>query len=171
VQRIKAAVEASPNTQLKHIVALLLLTGARKRELLDARWEDINLERQTWTVPMSKSGKARRVPLSSVVVFELRALPRWEGCPFVVPNPKTLKPYTSIFSAWDTARREAGLSDVRIHDLRHSAASNMVNSGQSLYVVGQVLGHAQPRTTQRYAHLAQDTLLVAVDAGAAVASW
>jgi site-specific recombinase XerD len=60
---------------------------------------------------------------------------------------------------------------IDIHDLRHSAASNMVNSGQSLYVVGQVLGHAQPRTTQRYAHLSQDTLLNAADAGAAAAGW
>ncbi len=59
----------------------------------------------------------------------------------------------------------------RLHDLRHSAVSNMVNSGQSLYVVGQVLGHAQPRTTQRYAHLSQDTLLSAADAGAEAAGW
>ena len=89
----------------------------------------------------------------------------------MVPNPKTLKPYTSIFNAWDTARKQAGLKDVRTHDLRHNAASNMVNSGQSLYVVGQVLGHAQPRTTQRYAHLSQDTLLNAADAGAEAAGW
>jgi len=171
VQRLKAAVEASPNTQLKHIVALLLLTGARKREVLDCRWCDFDLERRTWTVPLAKSGKARRIPLSNAAVSELRALPRWNGCPFVCPNPATLRPYTSIFNAWDTARRQAGLEDVRIHDLRHSAASNMVNSGQSLYVVGQVLGHAQPRTTQRYAHLSQDTLLTAADAGAAAAGW
>ena len=171
VQRLKAAVEASPNTQLKHIVALLLLTGARKRELLDARWEHIDLERRTWTVPMSKSGKARRVPLSAAAVDELRAMPRWAGCPFVVPNPKTLKPYTSIFNAWDTARRQARLPDVRVHDLRHSCASNLVCSGQSLYVVSRVLGHAQMKTSQRYAHLSQDALVAAVDAGAAVANW
>jgi integrase len=171
VLRLRAAVESSPNTQLKHIVAILLLSGCRKRELLDARWSEFDLDRRTWTVPMAKGGKARRIPLSTAAVQELRALPRWDGCPFVVPNPKTLRPYTSIFNAWDTARREAGLADVRIHDLRHSAASNMVNSGQSLYVVGQVLGHAQPRTTQRYAHLSQDTLLTAADAGAAAAGW
>ena len=171
VQRLKAAVERSPNIMLKHIVALLLLTGARKRELLDARWEHVDLERRTWTIPMSKSGKARRVPLSAAAVDELRAMPRWAGCPFAVPNPKTLKPYTSIFNAWDTARREAGLPDVRVHDLRHSFASNLVCSGQSLYVVSRVLGHAQMKTSQRYAHLSQDTLVAAVDAGAAVANW
>jgi integrase len=171
VQRLKTAVEASANTQLKHIVALLLLTGARKRELLEARWEHIDLERRTWTIPMSKSGKARRVPLSAAAVDELGAMPRWPGCPYVVPNPKTKKPYTSIFNAWDTARRLAGLPDVRVHDLRHSCASNLVNSGQSLYVVSRVLGHAQARTSERYAHLAQDTLVAAVDAGAAVANW
>jgi integrase len=164
--RLKAAVERSANTQLKHIVALLLLTGCRKRELLDARWDQFDLDRKVWRIPTSKTGRARHVPLSDQALAVLGSVPRFRGCPFVVPNPATLKPFTSVFNAWDTARRAAHLPDVRMHDLRHSAASYMVNSGQSLYVVGKVLGHAQAKTTERYAHLSQSTLLNAVNLAA-----
>jgi site-specific recombinase XerD len=81
-----------------------------------------------------------------------------EACPFVFPNPKTLKPFSSVFYAWNTARVKAGLSDVRIHDLRHTFASTLVNQGVSLYEVQKLLGHAQIRTTERYAHLNQSKL-------------
>lgn len=167
-RRLQAAVEASPNTQLKYIVALLLLTGCRKRELLDAKWSEFHLDRQMWRIPMyrAKTAKTRHVPLSKAAMEVLAQLPRWEGCDYVVPNPYTLQPYSSVFFAWDRARKDAGLPDVRMHDLRHSAASNLVNSGQSLYVVGSILGHAQAKTTARYAHLASETLLAAVNAAA-----
>lgn len=167
-RRLREACEASENTQLKYIVALALLTGCRKRELLDARWEHFDLDKRQWRIPMSKSGKARFVPLPDAALAILRSLRRWEGCPYVLPNPKTKLPYYSVYNSWDRARRAAGVPDVRMHDLRHSAASNMVNAGQSLYVVGQVLGHAQTKTTARYAHLSQDTLLAAVNAAADV---
>ena len=141
------------------------MTGCRKRELLDAKWDEFSIERRSWRIPMSKSGKARHVPLSDAALAILAELPRWDRCPYVVPNPKTMKPYTSVFNAWDRARRAAGLPEVRMHDLRHSAASNMVNAGQSLYVVGTVLGHANVITTKRYAHLSSESLLAAVNAG------
>ncbi len=166
--RLKEAVENSPNPMLKYIVALLLLTGCRKRELLDARWEEINLEQRTWRIPTSKTGKPRHVPLSDDAIAVLKTVPRFGSCPFIVPNPKTLKPFTSIFHSWDSARRAAGVGDVRIHDLRHSAASNLVNAGQSLYVVAKVLGHAQMRSSERYAHLNADVLLEAVNAASTV---
>lgn len=168
-QRLKQAIEDSPNVQLKHIVALLLLTGARKRELLDAKWEDFDVERRNWRIPMSKSGKARHVPLSTAVLEVLKSLPRWDGCPYVVPNPQTRKPFKSVFYSWNTARKEAGLADVRMHDLRHSMASNLVNSGRSIYEVSKILGHSQIKTSQRYAHLAHETLLAAADA--ASSTW
>ncbi len=167
-QRLKEAVDASPNPMLKHIVALLLLTGCRKRELLDARWEEVNLEKKVWRIPTSKTGKPRHVPLSEDAIAVLNAIPRFDRCPFIVPNPETRKPFLSIYHSWDTARRSAELADVRMHDLRHSAASNLVNSGQSLYVVAKVLGHSQTRTTERYAHLDASVLLNAVNAAADV---
>ncbi len=168
-KRLKEAVEASPNRILRYIVALALNTGCRKRELLDAKWEEFDLDRKTWRIPTSKSGKPRHVPLSEDAIAVLRQIPRYKGCQYVVPNPKTLIPFVSIFHSWDRARRAALLKNVRIHDLRHSAASNLVNSGQSLYVVAKVLGHAQTRTTERYAHLDASVLLNAVNAASEVA--
>ncbi len=172
-KRLKAAVEASPNPMLKHIVALLLLTGCRKRELLDGKWEEVDLDRKVWRIPTSKTGKPRHVPLSDDAAAVLRSIPRVGGNAYIVPNPQTGEPFQSIFNSWDTARRAAALPDVRIHDLRHSAASNLVNAGQSLYVVAKVLGHAQTRTTERYAHLDNGVLLNAVNAAAQVTgtSW
>jgi integrase len=165
-QRLLVAVEKSKNTQLKYIVPLLLLLGCRKRELLDARWEEFDLDRRIWRIPMSKSGKSRHVPLSKAALEIIQKLPRFDCCPYLIPNPDTLKPHVQIHKAWDNARIAAGLPDVRMHDLRHSMASNMVNSGRSIYEVAKVLGHSQLKTTQRYAHLSQETLLEAVDAAA-----
>lgn len=166
-ERVKAAIEASPNRQLRFIVPLLLLTGARKRELLDAKWEHFDLEQRRWRVPHSKGGKARYIPLSQSALDVLAQVPRWDDCSFVVPNPQTKKPYKDIFYVWNKARTEAGVPDVRIHDLRHTFASNAVSNGQSLYVVGQILGHARVTTSQRYSHLSQESLLLAADVGAA----
>lgn len=164
--RLHQVLTQSDNTQLKHIVALMLMFGCRKRELLDAKWEHFDMERRNWRIPMSKSGKARNIPISAKAMELLRGLPRWKGCPYVVPNPDTLKPFGNLYCAWDTARKRAGLPDVRMHDLRHSFASNLVNAGQSIYVVGKLLGHSQVKTTQRYAHLSDATLHAAVDAAA-----
>jgi integrase len=133
---------------------------------LDAKWSDLDLERRNWRIPLSKSGKARHVPLSLAVVSVLQLIPRIEGCPYVVPNPKTKLPYVSVFCSWNTARKKAGLPDVRMHDLRHSFASNLVNAGRSIYEVARALGHTQIKTSSRYSHLSQDTMLAAVDAAA-----
>lgn len=163
-RHLYAAVEQSPNPMLRFIVPMLILTGARRREVLDARWEDLDLERRQWRIPVTKTGKPRHVPLSAGALRVLAAVPRRDDCPWVFPNPKTGKPFVAVFYSWDTARRSAGLADVRIHDLRHSFASFLVNAGRSLYEVQKILGHTQVKTTQRYAHLAQETLLDACDA-------
>jgi integrase len=148
---------------LKYIVPMLILTGARKREVLDAKWEDFDFERRLWRIPTTKLGKPRHVPLSDGALSILTNTPRINGCPWVFANPNTKRPYVSIFMAWDTARRKVGLADVRIHDLRHSFASLLINSGRSLYEVQKLLGHTQIKTTQRYAHLAPETLLEATN--------
>lgn len=154
----------STNLMLRYIVPMLILTGARKREVLDALWDDFDLERRMWRIPMSKSGKARYVPLSDGAIQLLQLVPRRAGCPWVFANPKTKKPYRSIFGSWDNARTKAGLADVRIHDLRHSFASFLVNAGRSLYEVQKILGHANAKTTQRYSHLTNGTLIEAANA-------
>src|SRR5690606_2146605 len=117
-------------------------------------------------IPTSKTGKPRRVPLSTAALAIIEVLPRFKGCPWLVPNPDTLKPFVSIKHSWQRAIKVAKLPGLRVHDLRHSAASFMVNSGVDLFAVGKVLGHASYQSTQRYAHLANDTLLAAVEAGA-----
>jgi integrase len=166
VQRLRRVLEECPYAQMRVIVPLLLMLGCRKRELLEARWEHVDLERRVWHIPMSKSGRARNVPLSSSAVEVLRSLERWEGCPYVVPNPATLRPWGNLHHQWDAIRKRAGLDGVRIHDLRHSFASNLVNSGRSIYEVGRLLGHTQVKTTQRYAHLSDTVLMSAMEEAA-----
>ena len=166
VKRLQRSVAESRNTQLKYIVGLLLLTGARVSELLKAEWRHIDLERRAWLIPTSKTGKSRHVPLSQAAIDLIEQVPRFGVCPYVLPNPATLKPFSEIKHAWQAARDKALLPDLRIHDLRHSAASFMINAGVDLFAVRRVLGHADHKSTMRYSHLANDTLLAAVEAGA-----
>jgi len=162
-RKLVAALKGSENKMLQFIIPMLILTGARKMEVQKARWEDINWEQRIWRIPLTKSGKARHVPISDGALMILESIPRIEGCPWIFPNPKTQKPYNSYYNSWNTVRKSVGLSDVRIHDLRHSFASFLVNSGRSLYEVQRILGHTQISTTQRYAHLSQDSLLTAAN--------
>jgi integrase len=164
IQRLRVAIDRSSNTQLKHIVNLLILLCCRKRELLDSKWEHFDLERRNWLIPMSKSGKARNVPLSSAAISILENLPRWEGCPWVVPHPVRLKPFVSVYWSWDAARKEAGLSDVTMHDLRHTGASHLLGAGADIVTVSRVLGHASLRMSERYLHVGNPTLLRSVEA-------
>jgi integrase len=168
-QRLFEAVTKSDNPLLQYIIPMLILTGARKREVLDARWEDFDLDKRQWRIPVTKAGRPRYVPLSSGVINLLAHVPHDARNPWVFANPKTGKPYVSIYGSWNTARISVGLRDVCIHSLRHSMASNLVNSGRSLYEVQRILGHTQIKTTQRYAHLSQDTLLDAVNAASEMA--
>jgi integrase len=166
-QRLRWACELSPNPQLKHIVGLLLLTGARVGELLKTKWQDVDLDRRLWLIPETKTGRSRHVPLSQPAVDVIAQLPRLDECPYLVPNLETGRPFVTLKKAWQTAREQADLPGLRIHDLRHSAASFMINGGIDLYAVGRILGHADHKSTMRYSHLANKTLMRAVEAGAA----
>ena len=165
--RLLVAAAGSENSQLRAIIQLLLLLGARKSELLNAEWRHVDLDRKAWFIPDSKTGQSRHVPLSKAAIAVIEGLPRFDGCPYLLPNPTTRKPYNTIKRAWDTARKQAGLGDFTLHDLRHSAASFMINGGVDLFTVGRILGHADHQSTMRYSHLANDTLMAAVEAGAA----
>ena len=141
---------------------MLLLTGARKRAVLDAKWRDVDKARSFWRIPVTKSGRERHVPLSAAALDLLGKVPHSRFSDYIFENPKTRKSFSSIFFSWDAARTRAGLKDVRIHDLRHSFASFLVNAGCSLYEVQKILGHASVSMTQRYSHLNQESLLRAV---------
>lgn len=145
------------------VLRLLLLTGARKNEILRLRWENIRLDLRLLTIPVSKSGKPRHIPLSDAAMAVIRAIPRAGDNPWLFPGHAPGKPLSDIFLFWNTLRRSLGLDDVRIHDLRHSFASFLVNAGHSLYEVQKLLGHSDPRTTMRYAHLGQTSLLLAAE--------
>lgn len=162
------AVRQSSSEMLQYIILFLIYTGARKREVLDARWRDIDWAQHSWRIPKTKSGKVRHVPLSTgamKVLEHLRLRIRegvYDGLP-IFPNPKTGEPFVSFFFSWNNARIRAGLPDFRIHDLRHSFASYLVNAGRSLYEVQELLGHADIKTTSRYAHLSRERLVAAVE--------
>jgi integrase len=162
--RLLDAVKQSQNSQLLPICTLLLLTGARKREVLDARWEAFDLPRQLWTIPMTKSGRSLTIPLSTAACSLLGSLKKPHSAGgYVFANPQTGAPFRSVYSAWDQARNAAGLPRLRMHDLRHSFASQLINSGSSLYTVQRLLGHSSPRVTQRYATLTSSSLLKATE--------
>jgi integrase len=136
---------------------LLLLTGARLNEVLSLKWSDVDLERQTIFLPDSKTG-ARPLYLSSAAASLLHDLPRQSGKPHVFPGDGRTGHLVNLQKPWSKIRARAGLSDVRLHDLRHSYASKAASSGASLLMIGKLLGHTQAQTTQRYAHLVDNPL-------------
>jgi integrase len=104
----------------------------------------------------------RLLGLSDAALALLQSLKREIGNPLLFPSPR-VQHHSLLHQHWDTIRCRAGLPDIRLHDLRHSFATMLVNSGESLYVVQDLLGHSSPRMTQRYAHVAPDTRRRAVD--------
>ncbi len=160
------AVADSPNRELQPFVQLSILLGTRKNELVQAVWADVDEARQIFRVPphLAKNGRERFIPLSQTAMTVLDRLPR--RSPWLLPNPKTGKPYVSFYHAWDTARKAAQLPHCRWHDLRHTAASLMAGQGIGLYVIGKILGHANAKVTERYAHLTDTTLRAAVESAA-----
>ena len=138
-------------------IRLLTLTGCRKSEILSLRWEDVALEVSELKLPDAKTG-ARVVPLPPPAVELLAALPREPGNPWVITGRKPGTHLRQIDDAWKIIRERAGLEGVRIHDLRHSYASRALALGESLTMIGRLLGHRQIETTARYAHLARDSV-------------
>jgi integrase len=149
----------------RHSVAairLLTLTGARLREILDAKWEHVDLERGMIFLPDSKTGR-KPIYLSAAAAAILSALPRTDGNPYVIPGEKTGQPRADLKRPWDAICEVAGLDGVRLHDLRHSFASVGAGASLGLPIIGKLLGHSQPSTTQRYAHLDADPMRRAVE--------
>src|SRR5207248_2610574 len=109
---------------------------------------------------------AKVVPLGAPALRLLAALPRQDDNPYVLPAERGERHFVGIQKVWQRIRGAARLPEVRIHDLRHSFASIAVSGGDSLYLVGKVLGHRQARTTERYAHLRDDPLRAVADRAA-----
>lgn len=159
-QRLFSALDTYHNQSVANAIRLLVLTGARKTELLSATWDQFDLEKGVWTkqAHSTKQRKMEHVPISSVVLEILKKMKEQADSPFLFPGKVSDKPLKDPKKAWDTIRKKANVPDVRIHDLRHTYASHLVSSGLSLSIVGKLLGHTQASTTQRYAHLADASL-------------
>lgn len=147
------------------IIRLLLLTGARRSEASQMRWQDVDLGQGTWTKPSAhtKQRKVHKVPLSPAALEVLRRLRAGAGLEevYVFPGRTRNGPRRRLNKYWATICKKAKLESVRIHDLRHTHASILASSGLSLPIIGQLLGHTQVSTTARYAHLFDDPLRTA----------
>ena len=164
------------NRPVSCAILWLLSTGARLGEALSAKWGNVDREGLIWVIHAanSKSKKRRSVALNEAalrVLDELQALPQYdpEGKLFIGRRG----PLSTINKVWYGIREEAGLGDFRLHDLRHSYASMLVNAGHSLYEVQQSLGHSDPKVTMRYAHLSKDSLHQAANSASQkiMAAW
>ncbi len=138
-------------------IRLLILTGARLNEILTLQWKHIDIQWGLLLLPESKTGQ-KAIRLSDKAVRVLETLPRLKGNPYVIPGLVEGQHLVNLQKPWRYIRKLADLDDVRIHDLRHSFASMAAASGASLPMIGALLGHTQPQTTARYAHLANDPL-------------
>ena len=133
-------------------IRLLVMTGCRKGEILTLQWKHVDFERSCFRLPDSKSG-AKIVPVGAAVLTLLEELPQFVGNDYVLPGSKEGEHFVGLPKVWRRIRARADLSDVRLHDLRHSFASVGAAGGDSLIIIGKLLGHRQSGTTARYAHL------------------
>ncbi|MCH7793908.1 MAG: integrase arm-type DNA-binding domain-containing protein [Proteobacteria bacterium] len=202
---LEEAARAGEHASVVAAIRLLILTGARRDEILSLRWEHVDFERGCLCLPDSKTG-AKTLSLGAPALELLAGLPRIEDNPYVLPGARPGRHYVGLGKAWRRLRAKAtvriwadhpeeqvsglvesltaklgrlptcdecrkaaefdlptGLLDVRLHDLRHSYASMGAGLGESLHVIGALLGHRDTATTQRYAHLSDDPVRAAAD--------
>jgi len=143
-------------------IRLLLFTGCRLGEIITLRWEHVDLAAKVLRLPDSKTG-AKEVHLGAAAIGVLTALERAKDNPWVIVGRNPGAHLTDLQPFWQRVRGRAGLKNARIHDLRHTFASVAVSNGQSLPMIGKLLGHTQVQTTARYAHLANQPVLQAAN--------
>lgn len=172
IDALAKALRSYPRRAAANAVRFILLTGCRPGEAMSATWDQFDLEAGLWIKPSAytKQKKEHRVPLSGTarqLLQEIRAEVPPEAR-YVFPGRKPDEPIKQLHTCWQYCVKKAGLKDARLHDLRHTHASILVSAGLSLPMIGELLGHTQPATTARYAHLYQDPLREAVERAAAV---
>ena len=148
------------NRPVCHIVMFLLSTGCRLSEALLAKWTEADLDKGLWTIPAAtaKSKKSRTVPLNDSALWVLAEAGKLKRFDTIFANPETGKSFTTITRVWYRLRKAAGIEKMRLHAARHQFAEMVVSSGRSLYDVQILLGHSDPRVSQRYARLSMQTL-------------
>jgi integrase len=178
--RLATALAAHSNKQAADIVRVLLLTGCRKGEALAMRWRDLDLAAGKWSKPAATTKTAidHEVPLSAPVrqllneIAEEQISNHRHGLgEYVFPGSGDTGHVVDIKDSWRSICRAADIIGLRVHDLRHSFASQLASGGASLPLIGSLLGHTQPSTTARYAHLFDDPQRAAVErVGAIIAA-
>jgi len=171
---VAQAINEEPNQSARFALWLYLLTGARKSELLRAKWEDVSFERSELRLPETKAGRVHYIPLSAPTLALLREMPRNEGNPYILPGrgprgataeekAKTPTHLVNIDKPWQRVRKAAGVEDVRLHDLRRTVGSWLAQAGNSLHLIGRVLNHSNQSTTAIYARFGEDSVRVALE--------
>jgi integrase len=165
LERLMAALSQHPNQSSANVIRLLLLTGARRGEVLGATWDQFDLTAATWVKPSAhtKQKKLHRVPLSAPTRQLLADMQAKAEGPALFPGRRGNERQMDLKRFWASVCKAAQLTSVRMHDLRHTYASYLASSGLSLPVIGALLGHSSPTTTQRYAHLLDEPLRVAAE--------
>ncbi|MGK5089984.1 site-specific integrase [Bdellovibrionota bacterium FG-2] len=169
--RLAKAIGDEQSVYVRAAIWLYLFTGVRKSELLNAKWEDVDLQRRELRLPDTKSGRTHYVPLSEPALDLLRAIPRECENPYVLPGHVKGKALVNISKPWYRIRKAAKVEDARLHDLRRTVGSMMAQGGQSLQTIGKVLNHSSLAITQGvYAHLSDTQARAALDAHGRVIS-
>jgi integrase len=168
LQRLLKVLDADKNKMVAKIILFLLSTGARKDEVLNAKWSQIDRVKNSWLISadVSKSKKRRTVYLNEVALGILDELDTESKSKYLFTSSRTGDSFSDISKVWTRIRNKAGIPDVRLHDLRHSYASFLANSGCNEFQIQQALGHASTVTTRRYVHMSQEAMQQAAGAAA-----
>jgi integrase len=150
--RLLAAIDTEDEEYARHAIWLLLLTGLRLNELLKAKWSDVDWDFRTLFVGLTKNGEPVLAPLSDAAIKRLQQVPRLETNVHIVCGKKPGTHLVDLHPAWYRIRKTAQMEDVRLHDLRRTVGSWLVQHGESLHLVGQILNHKDPKTTAGYAY-------------------
>lgn len=161
--RLAQAIDNELNQTVASAIWLYLLTGVRKDELLTLKWEDVDLVRKEIKLHDTKNGKNHYLPLSNAAIDVIQKIQRIDGNPFVIVGKNEGQHLVNIDKPWQRIRREAGLEDVRLHDLRRTVGSWLAESGNSLHLIGKVLNHSNQSTTAIYARFGQESVREALD--------
>lgn len=170
LERLMMVLKTDENRNVCLIAIFLLSTGVRLNEALQAKWSQVDQKNRVWCIPASnsKSKRTRAVPLNDSALDVLNQLTTRDRYENLFVNFQTQLPYTTISKVWGRLRTKAGLPHLRIHDLRHQFASFLVNSGQTLFMVQQILGHSSPAVSQRYSHLSTKTMMEAANTASVI---
>ena len=143
------------------VLVVALNTGMRRNEILSLKWQDVDFVKGFILIEDSKSGRARKVSMNAAVFETLKGLPR--SSEYVFFNPETKTHIKDIKTGFKSACKKAGTKGLRLHDLRHTAASWMIEAGADLVTVSKILGHSSIQMTMRFAHPTPENMRLAVE--------